>query len=370
MIFFIISSFLPFIFSLYHSFDITTTEEHKPLRSLSYDTIYLIPSEFRRLLVNICFDSCYPFYLTTNVPEMRVFELNMKKLLLEQSIHSMKMEDDVIGAVSFADISMDKFTLQRFPFFIVKNKRSYSSSNYVGQLGLGYLYENTRSNPLKEQMSFIDVLYQTKQIDQRIFFIKMKNANQGILGVGDYPNEIAERPNQYKTCELLKYSSTINLDNDNNNLNSFFECSLNGVYFESEQFYFYQSNERIRFHVASNVIFTPHKFFDYLKETMFKKYYNDNICNVKHISKYELIKCRTADLDEKFIESKISFIIGKWNFKLSIKKLFYGHRNVKTFSICKDSTVDSWLIGFPLIIEYIPVFDKEKNQFGLIKKED
>ena len=26
--------------------------------------------------------------------------------------------------------------------------------------------------------------------------------------------------------------------------------------------------------------------------------------------------------------------------------------------------------GFPLIIEYIPVFDKEKNQFGLIKKED
>ena len=365
--FLFIFSFLPLIYSLYHSFDIRS-EEHKGLRALSYETIYLIPSEFRRLLVNICFDSCHPFYLTTNVAEMRVFEHSAKKLFLDQSVHSMKMEDEVIGAVSFANISMDKFTLERFPFFIVKYKKSYSSTNYVGQLGLGYQYENTRGNPLKEQMSFIDMLYQTKQIERRVFFINMKNANQGVLGIGDYPNEIAKRPNQYKTCDLLKYSSTIDLD-ESDNLNSYFECSLYGVYFESDREYFYPSRERIRFHVASNVVFTPHKFFEYLKETMFKKYLDNKVCSIKHISKYELIKCKVADLDEKFYHSKISFIIGKWNFKLSMNKLFYGYRDIKSFSICKDDTVDSWLIGFPLIIEYIPVFDKEKHQFGLIKKE-
>ena len=155
-------------------------------------------------------------------------------------------------------------------------------------------------------------------------------------------------------------------------LNSQFECALSGIYFtENENNYFmYAKQEKVIINISSNVIFAKNEFFDFLKEKVFIKYFNAGICKNRYFGKYEIIKCFTSNMDKQFLESKIAFIMEKWNFKLTINKLFYGTKSEKTFSVVRDSSSNVWKFGYPILLEYIAIFDKDKKEFGLLPKTD
>lgn len=368
-------SLLRYIFSSHITFNITIDDDNNTnnrLRKLSSDIIYLIPSDFRRLLINICIPnqtSCHPFVLTTKFPELRVF----KEQITLSSINNNQLtyyplEDETYVSFHIANIQIDKFTLEKFPFYFLRDIKRHDTTKYAGFLGLGFQYENTRENIYKEQMSVIDELYRSRQIDKKIFYIKINNLREGILGIGDYPKEKKNNV-KYRACRLSTYSESLLKDSM---LNPQFECVLNGIYFtENENNYFmYPKRERVLINISSNVIFAKNDFFNFLEEKVFIKYINAKICQNRYIGKYEIIKCFTAQMDEEFLESKIAFIMEKWNFKLTINKLFYGSHSEKTFSIVRDSSSDKWKFGYPILIEYIAVFDKENKEFGIIPKID
>ena len=369
-----IVSILRFIFSSHITFNITSIDDdnNNSLRKLSSDIIYLVPSDFRRLLINVCIPnktSCHPFILSTKFPELRVFkeQISLFGINSDQLVYY-PTEDEISVSLYISNIQIDKFVLEKFPFYILGDTKNYDTKKYSGILGLGFQYENTRENIYKEQMSVIDELYRSKQIDKRIFYIKMRNLNEGILGIGDYPIEKINNA-KYRACRLYRYSEGLLKDAI---LNSQFECVMNGIYFtENENNYFmYAKRERVLINISSNVIFAKNDFFDFLKEKVFLNYINSKICKNRYIGKYEIIKCFTAKMDEEFLESKIAFIMEKWNFKLTISKLFYGSKAEKTFSIVRDSSSNVWKFGYPILIEYIAVFDKEKKEFGIIPKID
>ena len=75
------------------------------------------------------------------------------------------------GLVVVDSIYISEFHIEKFPFVYIS--KPSDNKHYIGELGLGYLYETTKSNVYKNKMSVIEALYENGYIDKRIFFIKL-----------------------------------------------------------------------------------------------------------------------------------------------------------------------------------------------------
>lgn len=359
---------------------------HFPFRQLKskYHLIEVIPSDYCRFLIEICLSTdsnCYKFKLTTKFPELRLqsnthLPVKFKGMnSIEQGTASeveISNSEYEYGLVVVDSIYISEFHIEKFPFVYIS--KPSDNKNYIGELGLGYLYQTTKSNVYKNKMSVIEALYENGYIDKRIFFIKLTSLHQGEFGVGNYPTEYTkDNSNIIRACKLMKYSF---YSDDYSVLkepieNEQFECRLNAVYFEhndNDNFMFYstrtQEAKRVLVNLSANVIFAALDFFDYMINNLFKMYIEKQICVVKKFSEFGYVTCQYEKLDEEFLNKEITFMFGKWSMKMRIKNLFYEK---ELFMICKREGVDRWEFGYPLFLHYIVVFDKEEGELVLIK---
>lgn len=227
---------------------------------------------------------------------------------------------------------------------------------YKGMLGLGYNFPKEGNNNEDTKYSFLYQLKKAKLIDKYIISVSQESQNR-VLYIGEYPNNFPLKLTQfnYKTCPLLEKGI-------NGNPNRHWQCNLISIFYD---YTVYKVNKPISFSLGGNTMNTSKEFFEVIVNKYFKSEIERNNCFIDN--KGNNLNCNNY---ENIDLQELSFVFGKWSIKMTKDQLFSKDKNTFLFKIRHQESNFPSEWTFPLNVfansRYQPVFDGEKNVFGMI----
>ena len=230
-----------------------------------------------------------------------------------------------------------------------------------GKIGMEYLSMNETQS---QSNSFIDLLYNQNYIDRKQFSLYPFKAIDVVLyrmQIGFDEGDKDMTGFKYKKCSLIQ-------QDQNGNPNSLWQCTLNAVYTNDDMFY--TVNRPVTFSIGGNVICVDINFFNMIYTKYFAAEEETNCRLVKDAPKgSKKVLCRYSFV--KKFDKVISFMIGKWNVKLSGEDLWFSDiPGEMTFRLMYYPDKDSvWMINYSSFKDsYRIFFDKVNNEVGFRKQ--
>ena len=228
-----------------------------------------------------------------------------------------------------------------------------------GKIGLEYL-----SSIKGENFSFIDLLYNQNYIDKKQFSLYSFKAIDAILyriqiGFDEDDNDMTGF--KYKKCSLIQ-------SDKNGNPNSLWQCTLNAVFTNDDMFYSVKSP--VTFSTGGNVICVDLTFFNIIYKKYFASEEDTNCRLIKDAPQGSRKVLCNFSFVKKF-DKVISFMIGKFNIKISGEDLWFSDiPGEMTFRLMYYPEKDNvWMINYTSIKDsYRIVFDKVNNEVGFRKQ--
>ena len=268
------------------------------------------------------------------------------------SIHNYK------GKIIFDDIEICGIKKENVKILLVQellnNKKI--SNKIDGILGLG---NNCKEN-YDEIYSFDILSYFSSK---KIFYVH----------VNKYLMEVEIDKNPIKKINNLRdkyFYLTVPLNNNNNLNNNRFEVFLHLVYFSNGNFF--RIKENISLGLSGMMISTSIDFFNFVIKEFFMDDYNNinENCYLNKTNVYEIYCNSNFNFNNN---ETISFVFGKWNLKFELNDLFVpilkNNVNYKFFAIVCYPEQDKWYISIRLIYRTFIIFDKNKNEIGIIHRD-
>lgn len=259
------------------------------------------------------------------------------------------------GIFAADDLVINSITVNQFAFVhILDLDINYY---YKGRLGLGYNFPKLSNNNEDVHYSFLYQLKKRGIIDQYIVSISYQQPDRHLY-LGEYPPNFPQRITQfnYKTCPLIEKGSY-------GGPNRLWQCNMNTIFFDD--YSLYKANKPIAFSLGGNTMNVAKDFFELLLNKYFKIALERKECLIDNTG-YS-IQC--TNIDNVNIR-ELSFIFGKWSLKMTKEQLFPRKNNNYDFIIRHHEANFPAEWTLPLHVfsntRYQPVFDGERNEFGMI----
>ena len=252
--------------------------------------------------------------------------------------------------------------------FILINQGNVQYDN-KGVIGFEYLISKNNDDNVNvdspKEFSLFEQMYQEVLIFKKIFSISQNIFHDDInlvLRIGDYPKQFNTKKSRYKKCCLI--------ENDKfGRKNSQWQCNLNGVYTSDELFYPIQAP--VTFSLGGNVITVDIGFFDIIQKKYFEKAEREGTCQLIRDKPLGSKKISCTNSFARNFDNIISFILGKFNIKVSGNDLWINDTfGRKTFRLIyfPDKKYE-WAINFTsLKNKYTMIFDKDRGEVGFFLK--
>ena len=334
-----------------------------PLIITEYDTVETIlyigtpPSKYKFHLSSISPD----IYITNNV--------NLYDSMTSSSYTCLIDDYSVPFLENKAKACLSKDTLYlsegaKFPIkdanFILIYNGDYGKLS-KGKIGMEYLSMNETQS---QSNSFIDLLYNYNYIDRKQFSLYPFKAIDAVLcrmQIGFDKDDKDMTGFKYKKCSLIQ-------QDQNGNPNSLWQCTLNAVYTNDD--IFYTVNRPVTFSIGGNVLCVDINFFNMIYTKYFAAEEETNCRLIKDAPKgSKKVLCHYSFV--KKFDKVISFMIGKWNVKLSGEDLWFSDiPGEMTFRLMYYPDKDSvWMINYSSFKDsYRIFFDKVNNEVGFRKQ--
>ena len=284
-------------------------------------------------------------------------------------IDNLEYNSKLISKNNFYIDEKNEFNINNFKFYSVnknelnleeinKNNKNYANL-FIGQIGLGPIYEN-------DDLNLIHVLKSQNVINYSSFGISLGNKkDENFLFFGK-PNQNDERIEVFKN---KKFSQNINLDTKLLKKYNKWGIKLDALVIETNNQLIKHTRHRYfaYFNPIEDRIFVPEKIMDYIISRIFKLYIKKKICFVSEYNDKKFINCQKDKiLEEEDFFPKIIFVIKKFVFRLKFEDLFIDslNRNEMIFIIQKNYyDIDTNIICFGnrFFKKFIIEFDLEKK---------
>ena len=273
-------------------------------------------------------------------------------------------KSNFIGKIHKDHIKISNYLLENISFLLVNKitlEDKINELDYDGIIGFGYkcTYEGIGNvyfiDEIKKQL-----LKQNKNNKNihNVFSLELNdNNNQGIINIGEIDNKINVNSNNYKTVDVDRYI-----------FDGQWQVKLYSIYFDNNNL-FYKINSKISIGIGGYIFNVDKKFFDFVVDNFFK---NDNECEIK-INNMNVSEIYCNDNYNINKIGNLSFVVGKWNFKIYSKKLFINIKdenniNKKWFVMVHYNKYDQFYISQSLFTNSIFVYDIDNNLIGIYNK--
>ena len=255
----------------------------------------------------------------------------------------------------------DKEKINEFQF-VLANELKENVKEYTGEIGLS-LYAALYAT-YKRNESIINQLKKNNIIDGYTFHIKYtdKNNDLGKLIIGDY---LHNYDNNYLEKDLI-YTDVNYIDGSHK-----WGFYVNNIYIGNDNFI--KNSKNIILQIEFGLIQGDLNYYNKIKEIFFNKYSNE--CIEKNFKRYDNITyiyfvCNSNVDIKKFPDLKFNNEIIKYNFTLNYEDLFYNYKGNNYFLVIFDASFkkQNWIIGKPIFIKYLIMFDYDKKRVGIYKK--
>ena len=335
---------------------------YDPFKTIDLDSVILaktsinIPftlSETHQVIVQVCIGTpkkCYPFKLATNMNECFIYDKSITEegydytesftgQVIDSFVsfeHAYRQYEGFIAKDTFS-IPNSKIEIAKFPFYVIN--KGEVSQNYVGVLAIGKKY-------LDYSFSVLCLLYSANQINH-LYFTLYYEGNGGYIKLGYHD---ASDEKEYKSCPITEEEEE---DGD-----PYFQSMLTSIIFDNSNndpndVIVYNKPQDVWFSPGAIWMYCPDVFYSFLIKHLFKKYIDDDMCNLEMISIMTRIRCQTEILDKDLGE--LMFIFGKWNIKEKISDLFTECNGSVCLEIVVVNGESKWILGYPFLKKY-PLF--------------
>lgn len=252
-------------------------------------------------------------------------------------------------------INETEIEINDVPFLLVK-KTHYATTLYSGLFGLAYDTEDASEDNAKSTFDFIGNLPKLKDSYSPLIGLKCINESDGVMSIGELPEEIHYNIKLYHKCPLLSIKNQHS-----------WSCRLNAIYFKD--LYLYQINSKIDFTLGGSSMVVPKDLYEIMVERYFKTEFENETCRYNEdeaeyfFTRFVQIVCN-KNYDTQRI-GLIAFVFGKWTLKISSEKLFYYSKQSHYFSIVFDKDGDNYLVFSSILLsDYYIFFDKQNKHLG------
>lgn len=258
--------------------------------------------------------------------------------------------DKVSGKVISDTIYLGDVVLKEVPFLLVYESEKLDKKTilYDGLIGFGYKCK-------AKSVTNINLLerFAKESGDKQIIGYQINHEMQcGSIILGRIPDRVDQQSRLYRTIPVHQ-----------DNYNGHWEVDLYAVYFNDK---FFSVRSSLSIGIGGTLISVTDKFFDFLLNEIFNHYIYLGVCELHKDEVWEIFCDRDFYVDEI---KDISFIVGKWNFKIYSKSLFRDVRvkgeKKKWFAIIYHQKYNQWYISQNLFSSSIFVFNKEANSIGI-----
>lgn len=275
-----------------------------------------------------------------------------------QSDTSTYIDEDTLsikGIIVFAILLKDRFqlknkyTIPQLYFFYIKTK---SVLNSPGSIGLAFFTSSSNLNVIQQ-------LYQEQLISYKQFAFVPTNLKVGKVLFGNVTSHISFNQNRYYSeCKVDMQVRQ-------------WGCNLNFIKINDE--IVYDNVTYVQFASEYKGMFISEEFYKIIKEKIFNNYLDRNKCKEIKDNTNMKIRCNCGDI-KNF--PKITFHLGSGYFVFDWKKLFieisddfcYFIMMLHNSEVKKHSI--EWVFGHDFWLNYITVFDYEKQETRFYSNED
>ena len=291
----------------------------------------------------------------TNCINRNLFnETNSSTFTNYQSRHTI---DYIISKIQ-GNFAKDSFSLANFStilnFVVFDSFTNNFGVNFDGILGMEHNYRKFGYNS-----SILEQLFSKTVISKKIITQKILNVTNGLLIIGDTPDEISNNIENYSTCSLssstdVKWNcalQSIFLGNQSSNILSLVNSS--------------QTYQTTFFSTINNFILANNSTLGYFSQTYFGNNTKNGLCNIYNYSGYLVFMCNKTGFNLSYFQD-VNFVLDGYGYKVYARDLFVeiSSPNQIQFLIYFSPNNTEWIIGQPMLKNYQVVFDGEMDQIG------
>lgn len=259
----------------------------------------------------------------------------------------------VMGKVVHDTVEFVFIVHDNFPFLLVDSS-SIKEEYYQGIIGFGYHCDF--SNPAN--VDLLNYLTRNSIYKISLFYFRLKTDTGGVFSVGEWPKGFADYSKYYRRTSVNR-----------NIANGEWKVMLDSIYLEDGQFI--RLKDQISIGIGGGILNVPKNVFDQIVDKYFRRLINNNECNLNSKKIYEVL-CN-QDVTPPHI-GVLSFIVGKWNFKVDAANLFIeiprkGQKKL-WFAMVHDPKHNEFYISQFFLREIYIIYNKENHEIGFYDKTD
>ena len=260
--------------------------------------------------------------------------------------------DKVSGKVISDTIHLGDVELKEVPFLLVYQAEKLDKKKiiYDGLIGFGYKCKAKSVTNINLLERFANASGQKQIIGYQI----NHETQTGSVTLGKIPNDIDQQSRLYRISPVHQ-----------GNYNGHWEVDLHAVYFNDK---FFSVHSSLSIGIGGTLISVTEKFFDFLLRDVFSNYIHSGVCEIHKDEVWEIFCDRDFNVN---VIKDLSFIVGKWNFKINSKSLFrdvtINKNKKKWFAVVYYQKYNQWYISQNLFNSSIFVFNKETNSIGIFQ---
>ena len=251
----------------------------------------------------------------------RNYDANLSTTLLTHEKKIIKIQHSTEDAVALEDkfyFPNEKESLIHFHFYYIHNTFAFTG----GCLSLTYKHEN-------QKYSLVHQLYKHKLIDNLSFSITGGAQEKGLITFGGISDDVIIRNKYTGYCKVKE--------------ELYWSCDLHSI---SNGEYIYYNNYSMMFQSGESDFRIPKDFFEFIKNTIFKKYLDNNECALVKFTMDYVIRCRKEVLDTL---PPFKFHIGNYLIEIPHEILFTDMFESKQLRFFQPrlNQEQLWIIGMP-----------------------
>mgnify|MGYP002626048633 CR=1 FL=1 len=304
------------------------------------------------------------YCLTVLGNEIKDFE-NLKKFILpSDTFKTIKNVSNIYSEYIYKGVfGQDSVTLgesekiDNLKFFVI-TELNLSPIYTSASIGL-YPEEKTEYYGLSE-VNILDQLKNASVINKKTWYLDFNDLNKGKFVIGKLPHEVDG--NKFNEKNSLSFYMSKNII-----YTSFYSIEFNEIYYGNLNNY----NNRIQLNkfnvsiisLSSNLIYSTYEYFEFIKDKIFTKKLQDNICHQSYYGEEFLYYYCDKDKFDISEVDNLNFYIRDKNmtFTLESKDLFYENNNYLYYMVIfpiSDNINFKWIFGLSFLKKYTLAFDR------------